>query len=160
MANYKIISQVSAHLIKQLKSTLVPNIIRNDGDIGLSSEYSQLNHVLSVVLYDIVKLDPTLYKLNNPNDLVLGLDYMFAAESKEDANFRPIIEQEILGAVLSLFNNADLFVLPAQSLPIRITLTNISFEDKTKMQLKSPALYYQAAPIIISAATENLPRIL
>ncbi|MCL2576452.1 MAG: hypothetical protein FWE27_00160 [Defluviitaleaceae bacterium] len=159
MNNHEIISQTSAAIIKMIKAALVPKIIRNEGDIGLSSEISELNHELSVVMYNIVTLNPKFYETGNENDLVIGLEYMIAAESKEDAGTRPLMEQNIMGAVLSLFNDNNILILPAQELPIVMTLNNISIEDKARMELKCPALYYLASPIVINAKKEIAPPI-
>jgi hypothetical protein len=142
-----------------LKAALVPKIIRNESNIGLSSEIGELNHEISVVMYNIVTLNPKFYETGNKNDIVIGLEYMFAAESKEDSNVRPLAEQNIFGAILSLFVNNSILTLPSQELPVVITLSNISLEDKARMQLKCPALYYLASPIVIKAKKETAPPI-
>ena len=159
MNNHEIISQTSAAIIKMIKAALVPKIIRNEGDIGLSSEISELNHELSVVMYNIVMLNPKLYETGNKNDLIIGLEYMIAVESKEEINMRPLAEQQIMGAVLTLFNNNNILTLPSQEQPIVITLSNISLENKARMELKCPALYYFAAPAVIKAPKEIAPPI-
>lgn len=157
--NTDIIAQTSSAILRMLRTSLVPRIVRNDGDIGLSSEISQLNHEVSIVMYNIVTLDPKLYETRNINDLVLGLDYMIAVESKDDNSMRALAEQKIFGAILSHFNDNNIIILPAQEQQIVMTLNNISLEDKARMDLKCPALYYQASPIVISARMESAPNI-
>jgi hypothetical protein len=155
MSEHTIIKDVTAELVSQLRKRLVPKPILSADSIGAAGEFTQLNHILSVALYNIVKTDPVLFGDSSGESLALTLEYMIAAESKDEANVRPFTEQGILGAVLKAFNDTPVISgLQDTSCPVRITLNDVSLEDKLRIYPKSPALFYQVSPVIITPAAK------
>jgi hypothetical protein len=148
-----IISDITKILLNRLREGLVKDIIMSSDSINASNDFTQLGHILNLVLYNIVKLDPILFGDKTGNSLVLALEYMVAAESKDEASQKTFSEQVILGGVLKVFNDNPVISEPHNgSVPTRITLNNLSLEDKTRINTKTPALFYQVAPVIIKPA--------
>lgn len=115
--NYMVITEVGKALIKLLREKMVPDIISNQDKILLCSPSEKGDAVLGLYLYDIreckeygetIMKSISVSQQRYPSTYV-SLYYMLTAYSNGDIKFRASEEQKILGKVIQIFKDYNLF---------------------------------------------------
>lgn len=170
MAEYSIISDVSAYLLKQLREKLCPEPVQSQEGIQLASPADKkADFQLGLFLYDINSNEEarTSAQIRNANNTrsfpprPLGLSYMLYLNSKAQIAAGAETEQRILGrAIQVLSDNPIVDISAAHSFEgepdgdAAIAFPSLSFDDKSKVwaALNLPyqaAVFFTVSPVLL-----------
>ena len=168
MADYPIIADVSAHIVRTLRKKMCPEPIPSPNNIEISSPADQdVDYILGLYLYDIreesdVTQPPFIQKgrvqLQKP-PRPYGLYYMVFINGSSQMGLKAPDIQKIIGRVAQIVNDNS-SVLPnqlqswitTQEPPIVLSQAKISLEEKVRVwqAINKPyqiSLFYKAAPV-------------
>jgi hypothetical protein len=181
MADYSIIADASATLLRLLRAELCPEPVVSPESISLSAPNDKnADFQLGVYLYDIKELSEyrssvPLYPSHSTRTAPpkpLSLYYMLYINSKAQVAAGAEMEQRIFGrAMQALMDNPVLSMrdtnpyLPEDEDDAAISILTLSFEDKTKIwtSLSAPyqvAVYINIAPLMLTPRSmTSVPRV-
>ena len=181
MADYTIISDVSAYIVRTLRSKMCPEPIPSPNNIEISSPADQdVDYIVGLYLYDIreeseMSQPPFIQKgrvqLQKP-PRPYGLYYMVFINGSSQMGLKAPDIQKIIGRVAQIVNDNS-SVLPSQlqrwldtqEPPIVLSQAKISLEEKVRVwqAINKPyqiSLFYKAAPVFLSSeVVVNTPRV-
>lgn len=172
MADYPIISDVSAHLVKLLRSKMCPEPIPSPNNIEVSSPAEQdVDYILGLYLYDVREEG----QISLPSRVSLGrtrqtrpptpyaLYYMLFINGSSQMGLKAHDIQKIIGRAAQIVNDGNIIRpnelqtwLETPEPDINITPSRISLEDKVRVwsAINKPyqiSLFYKAAPVLLSS---------
>ena len=172
MADYPIIADVSAYIVRTLREKMCPEPIPSPNNIEISSPASQdVDYIVGLYLYDI-KED---VQLTTPNYITRGrvelskpprpyaLYYMVFINGSSQMGLKAPDIQKIIGRVAQIVNdnssvrpNELQSWLDTQEPPIVLSQAKISLEEKVRVwqAINKPyqiSLFYKAAPVMLSS---------
>ena len=181
MADYTIISDVSAYIVRTLRSKMCPEPIPSPNNIEISSPADQdVDYIVGLYLYDIreeneMSQPPFIQKgrvqLQKP-PRPYGLYYMVFINGSSQMGLKAPDIQKIIGRIAQIVNDNS-SVLPnqlqkwldTQEPPIVLSQAKISLEEKVRVwqAISKPyqiSLFYKAAPVFLSSEViVNTPRV-
>ena len=181
MADYPIIADVSAYIVRVLRERMCPEPIPSPNNIEISSPASQdVDYIVGLYLYDIkevagVSYPPTIRKgraqLTKPPK-PFELYYMVFINGGGQMGLKAPDVQKIIGKAAQIVNDNN-SVLPnqlqswldTQEPPIVLSQAKISLEEKVRVcqAINKPyqiSLFYKAAPVFLSSEiTIDTPRV-
>lgn len=182
MADYPIIADVSAYIMRSLRGRMCPEPIPSPNNIEVSSPADQdVDYILGLYLYDIkqeteVALPPMMstgrMRLQKP-PRPFSLYYMLFINGSSQMGLKAPDIQKILGRAAQVVNDNN-SVLPSQlqpwldiqEPPILLTPATLSFEEKIRVwqAINKPyqvSLFYKAAPVFLSSEVViDVPRVM
>lgn len=177
MADHTIIARTGAALLAYLRSVLVPDLLRDENEVGLVDPYEKTDYTVKIYLYDIAEntdvpqngaMREGLASSRFP-PIYLDLFYMITVASKSDARYRAEEEARILGRIIQALHDEELSraeSLPADDdLPLRIQMLRLRHEEKVKVWATNAApyklsLFYRVVPVAIeSQLTRSVTRV-
>ncbi len=172
MADYPIISDVSAYIVRTLREKMCPEPIPSPNNIEISSPLSQdVDYIVGLYLYDIVEdvqvTTPRLYErgraeLSKP-PRPYALYYMVFINGSSQMGLKAPDIQKIIGRVAQIVNDNNSVRpdelqswLTTQEPPITLSQAKISLEEKVRVwqAINKPyqiSLFYKAAPVYLSS---------
>ncbi|MGN1230435.1 MAG: DUF4255 domain-containing protein [Anaerotignum sp.] len=172
MADYPIIADVSAYIVRTLRSKMCPEPIPSPNNIEVSSPADQdVDYILGLYLYDIREEGGTAVPPFMPAGQVrlqkapkpYNLYYMVFINGSSQMGLKAPDVQKILGRVAQIVNDNN-SVLPNQlqtwldtnEPPINITQAKITLEEKVRVwqAINKPyqvSLFYKAGPVFLSS---------
>ncbi len=172
MADYSIISDVSAYLVKLLRQRMCPEPIPSPNNIEVSSPAEQdVDYILGLYLYDIreegeISVPPLVNagrtRLSRPPK-PYSLYYMLFINGSSQMGLKAHDIQKIIGRAAQVINDGNIVYpnqlqtwLESPEAPISITPSKISLEDKVRVwsAINKPyqvSLFYKAAPVLLSS---------
>ncbi len=172
MADYPIIADVSAYIVRTLREKMCPEPIPSPNNIEISSPAAQdVDYIVGLYLYDI-KED---IQLSTPNYISRGrvqlskpprpyaLYYMVFINGSSQMGLKAPDIQKIIGRVAQIVNdnssvrpNELQSWLDTQEPPIVLSQAKISLEEKVRVwqAINKPyqiSLFYKAAPVMLSS---------
>ncbi|MCR5626470.1 MAG: DUF4255 domain-containing protein [Lachnospiraceae bacterium] len=172
MADYPIIADVSAYIVRTLREKMCPEPIPSPNNIEISSPAAQdVDYIVGLYLYDI-KED---VMLSTPNTVQRGrallskpprpysLYYMVFINGSSQMGLKAPDIQKIIGRVAQIVNdkpsvrpNELQSWLDTQEPPIVLSQAKISLEEKVRVwqAINKPyqiSLFYKAAPVFLSS---------
>lgn len=181
MADYPIIADVSAYIVRTLRQKMCPEPIPSPNNIEISSPASQdVDYILGLYLYDVreendVTRPPQIQRgrvqLTVPPK-PYSLYYMVFINGSSQMGLKAPDIQKIIGRVAQIINDNN-SVLPnqlqswleADEPPIVLSQAKISLEEKVRVwsAINKPyqiSLFYKAAPVFLSSEIViNTPRV-
>ncbi len=172
MADYPIIADVSAYIVRTLRQKMCPEPIPSPNNIEISSPASQdVDYILGLYLYDIrEENDVTRNPVMGRGKLQLSvppkpysLYYMVFINGSSQMGLKAPDIQKIVGRVAQIINdNASVYPnelqswLEAEEPPIVLSQAKISLEEKVRVwsAINKPyqiSLFYKAAPVFLSS---------
>ena len=173
MADYPIISDVSAYIVRKLREKMCPEPIPSPNNIEISSPLSQdVDYLVGVYLYDIVEdiqvIQPRMIEagraqLTKP-PRPFALYYMVFINGSGQMGLKAPDIQKIIGKVAQIVNDNNSVRpdelqswLTTQEPPIVLSQAKISLEEKVRVwqAINKPyqiSLFYKAAPVYLSSA--------
>ncbi|MCR5503812.1 MAG: DUF4255 domain-containing protein [Lachnospiraceae bacterium] len=173
MADYPIIADVSAYIVRTLREKMCPEPIPSPNNIEISSPASQdVDYIVGLYLYDI-RED---VEVTQPNYITHGrvqiqrpprpyaLYYMVFINGGSQMGLKDPDIQKIIGKVAQIVNdNSAVNPVTLQSWltveepPIILSQAKISLEEKVRVwqAINKPyqvSLFYRAAPVFLSSA--------
>ena len=173
MADYSIISDVSAYIVKTLRDKMCPEPIPSPNNIEISSPASQdVDYIVGLYLYDI-RED---VEVTQPNYIRHGrvqlqkaprpyaLYYMVFINGGGQMGLKDHDVQKIIGKVAQIVNDNNAVNpgslqswLTTEKPPIVLSQARISLEEKVRVwqAINKPyqvSLFYRAAPVLLSSA--------
>ena len=173
MADYSIISDVSAYIVKTLRDKMCPEPIPSPNNIEISSPASQdVDYIVGLYLYDI-RED---VEVTQPNYIRHGrvqlqkaprpyaLYYMVFINGGGQMGLKDPDVQKIIGKVAQIVNDNNAVSpgslqswLTTEEPPIVLSQARISLEEKVRVwqAINKPyqvSLFYRAAPVFLSSA--------
>ena len=181
MADYTIISDVSAYIVRTLREKMCPEPIPSPNNIEISSPADQdVDYIVGLYLYDVrEESDVTQRPLMQRGQVQLqrpprpyGLYYMVFINSSSQMVLKAPDIQKIIGRAAQIVNDNS-SVLPnqlqnwldTQEPPIVLSQAKISLEEKVRVwqAINKPyqiSLFYKAAPVFLSSEVViNTPRV-
>ena len=181
MADYTIISDVSAYIVRTLREKMCPEPIPSPNNIEISSPADQdVDYIVGLYLYDIrEESDVTQRPLMQRGQVQLqrpprpyGLYYMVFINGSSQMGLKAPDIQKIIGRAAQIVNDNN-SVLPnqlqnwldTQEPPIVLSQAKISLEEKVRVwqAINKPyqiSLFYKAAPVFLSSEVViNTPRV-
>ena len=181
MADYTIISDVSAYIVRTLRSKMCPEPIPSPNNIEISSPADQdVDYIVGLYLYDIreesdISQPPFIRKgrvqLQKPPK-PYGLYYMVFINGSSQMGLKAPDIQKIIGRIAQIVNdnssvrpNQLQAWLDTQEPPIVLSQAKISLEEKVRVwqAISKPyqiSLFYKAAPVFLSSEVViNTPRV-
>jgi hypothetical protein len=181
MADYPIIADVSAYIVRTLREKMCPEPIPSPNNIEISSPASQdVDYIVGLYLYDIREA----VQLSTPNYVQRGrvqlskpprpyeLYYMVFINGSSQMGLKAPDIQKIIGRVAQIVNdnssvrpNELQSWLDTQEPPIVLSQAKISLEEKVRVwqAISKPyqiSLFYKAAPVMLSSGEViNTPRV-
>lgn len=172
MADYPIIADVSAYIIRTLREKMCPEPIPSPNNIEISSPADQdVDYILGLYLYDFreegeVAIPPLgmsgKVRLQRPPK-PYGLYYMIFINGSSQMGLKAPDIQKIIGRAAQIVNDHS-SVLPStlqtwlenQEPPILLSQAKISLEEKVRVwqAISKPyqvSLFYKAAPVFLSS---------
>ncbi len=172
MADYPIIADVSAYIVRTLREKMCPEPIPSPNNIEISSPLSQdVDYIVGLYLYDIVEdvqvTTPRLIQrgraeLSKP-PRPYALYYMVFINGSSQMGLKAPDIQKIIGKVAQIVNDNN-SVRPDelqawikyQEPPIVLSQAKISLEEKVRVwqAINKPyqiSLFYKAAPVYLSS---------
>ncbi len=172
MADYPIIADVSAYIVRTLREKMCPEPIPSPNNIEISSPLSQdVDYIVGLYLYDIVEdvqvTTPRLIErgraeLSKP-PRPYALYYMVFINGSSQMGLKAPDIQKIIGRVAQIVNDNN-SVRPdelqswikTQEPPIVLSQAKISLEEKVRVwqAISKPyqiSLFYKAAPVYLSS---------
>ena len=182
MADYPIIADVSAYIVRTLRAKMCPEPIPSPNNIEISSPLSQdVDYIVGLYLYDIVEdvqvTTPRLIErgraeLSTP-PRPYALYYMVFINGSSQMGLKAPDIQKIIGRVAQIVNDNNAVRpnelqswLTSQEPPITLTQAKISLEEKVRVwqAINKPyqiSLFYKAAPVYLSSGEIiDTPRVL
>lgn len=182
MADYPIIADVSAYIVRTLRAKMCPEPIPSPNNIEISSPLSQdVDYIVGLYLYDIVEdvqvTTPRLIErgraeLSKP-PRPYALYYMVFINGSSQMGLKAPDIQKIIGRVAQIVNDNNAVRpnelqswLTSQEPPITLTQAKISLEEKVRVwqAINKPyqiSLFYKAAPVYLSSGEIiDTPRVL
>jgi hypothetical protein len=180
LADYPIISDVSAHIVRLLREKMCPEPIPSPNNIEVSSPAEQdVDYILGLYLYDIreegeVATATTLRvgrtRLKRPPK-PYSLYYMLFINGSSQMGLKAHDIQKIIGRAAQIVNDGNMISpnllqpwLETEESPIILSPAKISLEDKVRVwsAINKPyqvSLFYKAAPVFLSGeiVTEETP---
>ena len=172
MADYPIISDVSAYIVRTLREKMCPEPIPSPNNIEISSPLSQdVDYIVGLYLYDIVEdvqvTTPRLFErgraeLSKP-PRPYALYYMVFINGSSQMGLKAPDIQKIIGRVAQIVNDNNSVRpdelqswLTTQEPPITLSQAKISLEEKVRVwqAINKPyqiSLFYKAAPVYLSS---------
>ncbi len=173
MADYPIISDVSAYIVRKLREKMCPEPIPSPNNIDISSPLSQdVDYLVGVYLYDIVEdvqvIQPRMIEqgraqLTKP-PRPFALYYMVFVNGSGQMGLKAPDIQKIIGKIAQIINDNNSVRpdelqswLTTQEPPIVLSQAKISLEEKVRVwqAINKPyqiSLFYKAAPVYLSSA--------
>ncbi len=172
MADYPIISDVSAYIVRVLREKMCPEPIPSPNNIEISSPLSQdVDYIVGLYLYDIVEdiqVTTPRYIERGRAELAkpprpYALYYMVFINGSSQMGLKAPDIQKIIGRVAQIINdNASVRPNELQSWltteepPIVLSQAKISLEEKVRVwqAISKPyqiSLFYRAAPVYLSS---------
>lgn len=173
MADYPIISDVSAYIVRKLREKMCPEPIPSPNNIEISSPLSQdVDYLVGVYLYDIVEdvqvIQPRMIEqgraqLTKP-PRPFALYYMVFVNGSGQMGLKAPDIQKIIGKIAQIINDNNSVRpdelqswLTTQEPPIVLSQAKISLEEKVRVwqAINKPyqiSLFYKAAPVYLSSA--------
>ena len=181
MADYTIISDVSAYIVRTLREKMCPEPIRSPNNIEISSPADQdVDYIVGLYLYDVrEESDVTQRPLMQRGMVQLqrpprpyGLYYMVFINGSSQMGLKAPDIQKIIGRAAQIVNDNS-SVLPNQlqnwldtlEPPVVLSQAKISLEEKVRVwqAINKPyqiSLFYKAAPVFLSSEVViNTPRV-
>ena len=181
MADYTIISDVSAYIVRTLREKMCPEPIPSPNNIEISSPADQdVDYIVGLYLYDVrEESDVTQRPYMQRGQVQLqkpprpyGLYYMVFINGSSQMGLKAPDIQKIIGRVAQIVNDNS-SVLPnqlqnwldTQEPPIVLSQAKISLEEKVRVwqAINKPyqiSLFYKAAPVFLSREVIiNTPRV-
>ena len=172
MADYPIIADVSAYIVKTLREKMCPEPIPSPNNIEISSPADQdVDYIVGLYLYDIREegnvtqpnfMQKGRVQLQKP-PRPYGLYYMVFINGASQMGLKAPDIQKIMGRVAQIVNDNS-SVLPnqlqtwldTQEPPIVLSQAKISLEEKVRVwqAINKPyqiSLFYKAAPVFLSS---------
>lgn len=172
MADYPIIADVSAYIVKTLREKMCPEPIPSPNNIEISSPADQdVDYIVGLYLYDIREegnvtqpnfMQKGRVQLQKP-PRPYGLYYMVFINGSSQMGLKAPDIQKIIGRVAQIVNDNS-SVLPnqlqtwldTQEPPIVLSQAKISLEEKVRVwqAINKPyqiSLFYKAAPVFLSS---------
>lgn len=172
MADYPIISDVSAYIVRKLREKMCPEPIPSPNNIDISSPLSQdVDYLVGVYLYDIVEdvqvIQPRMIEqgraqLTKP-PRPFALYYMVFVNGSGQMGLKAPDIQKIIGKIAQIVNDNNSVRpdelqswLTTQEPPIVLSQAKISLEEKVRVwqAINKPyqiSLFYKAAPVYLSS---------
>ena len=172
MADYTIISDVSAYIVRTLREKMCPEPIPSPNNIEISSPADQdVDYIVGLYLYDVrEESDVTQRPYMQRGQVQLqkpprpyGLYYMVFINGSSQMGLKAPDIQKIIGRVAQIVNDNS-SVLPnqlqnwldTQEPPIVLSQAKISLEEKVRVwqAINKPyqvSLFYKAAPVFLSS---------
>ena len=172
MADYSIISDVSAYLVKLLRQRMCPEPIPSPNNIEVSSPAEQdVDYILGLYLYAVreegeISVPPLVgagrTRLSRPPK-PYSLYYMLFINGSSQMGLKAHDIQKIIGRAAQVINDGNIVYpnqlqtwLESPEAPISITPSKISLEDKVRVwsAINKPyqvSLFYKAAPVLLSS---------
>lgn len=172
MGRYTIIAEIGEYLVNMLADGLVPELLPDRMLVGLCSPEEKGDLNVGICLYDIREnenfrvsgmVNYSLDKQAYP-PTYLSLYYMITVWSASDIRYRAIQEHRILGRIIQLLKDQNLWEAAAfgsQGTPdIRIELLDLSSEEKVRIwnQPTVPyriSLFLRVAPVSLDSTRER-----
>ena len=172
MADYPIISDVSAYIVKTLREKMCPEPIPSPNNIEISSPLSQdVDYLVGLYLYDIredVEVTGPRYLQRGRAQMTrpprpYALYYMVFINGSGQMGLKDPDIQKIIGRIAQIVNdNCSVFPnelqswLDTQEPPIVLSQAKISLEEKVRVwqAINKPyqiSLFYKAAPVYLSS---------
>ena len=181
MADYTIISDVSAYIVRTLREKMCPEPIPSPNNIEISSPADQdVDYIVGLYLYDVrEESEVTQRPLMQRGQVQLqrpprpyGLYYMVFINGSSQMGLKAPDIQKIIGRAAQIVNDNS-SVLPnqlqnwldTQEPPIVLSQAKISLEEKVRVwqAINKPyqiSLFYKAAPVFLSSEVIiNTPRV-
>ncbi len=181
MADYSIIADVSAYIVRTLRKKMCPEPIPSPNNIEISSPASQdVDYILGLYLYDIREEND----VTRPPRVARGrvqltvppkpysLYYMVFINGSSQMGLKAPDIQKIVGRVAQIINdNNSVYPNELQTWldggepPIVLSQAKISLEEKVRVwsAINKPyqiSLFYKAAPVFLSSEVViNTPRV-
>ena len=176
MADFPIISDTSASLLKLLRDNMCPDPILSPESIMLASPSDKNSDFqLGLFMYDLRELSE--YRITTPmhneNNFrtkppkALALSYLLFINNKAQIAAGAEVEQRIFGRVIQTLTDYSSLILTTINPYLdsgedsaTISMINMSFEDKTKIwsALQNPyqmGIYFSVSPIMLSSRVEE-----
>ncbi|MDR0851319.1 MAG: DUF4255 domain-containing protein [Clostridiales Family XIII bacterium] len=172
MADYSIISDVSAHIIKTLREKMCPEPLSSPNNIDVTSPAEQdVDYILGLYLYDIAEeLDmsgPRMVRqsgtrLTKPSK-PYALYYMLFINGSSQMGLKAHDIQKIIGRAAQVVNDGNVVNpktlqpwLIGDESPIVITPARIPLEEKVRIwsAINKPyqvSLFYKVSPVFLSS---------
>ena len=181
MADYTIISDVSAYIVRTLREKMCPEPIPSPNNIEISSPADQdVDYIVGLYLYDVREesdvtqrplMQRRMVQLQRP-PRPYGLYYMVFINGSSQMGLKAPDIQKIIGRAAQIVNDNS-SVLPnqlqnwldTQEPPIVLSQAKISLEEKVRVwqAINKPyqiSLFYKAAPVFLSSEVViNTPRV-
>ena len=172
MADYPIIADVSAYIVRTLREKMCPEPIPSPNNIEISSPLSQdVDYIVGLYLYDIKEdvqvTTPRLIQrgraeLSKP-PTPYALYYMVFINGSSQMGLKAPDIQKIIGRVAQIVNDNNAVMpnelqswIKTQEPPITLSQAKISLEEKVRVwqAINKPyqiSLFYKAAPVYLSS---------
>ena len=172
MADYPIISDVSAYIVKTLREKMCPEPIPSPNNIEISSPLSQdVDYLVGLYLYDIredVEVTGPRYLQRGRAQITrpprpYALYYMVFINGSGQMGLKDPDIQKIIGRIAQIVNDNSSVMpnelqswLDTQEPPIVLSQAKISLEEKVRVwqAINKPyqiSLFYRAAPVYLSS---------
>ncbi len=172
MADYPIISDVSAYIVKTLREKMCPEPIPSPNNIEISSPLSQdVDYIVGLYLYDIredVEVTGPRYVQSGRAQISkpprpYALYYMVFINGSGQMGLKDPDIQKIIGRIAQIVNDNSSVRpdelqnwLDTQEPPIVLSQAKISLEEKVRVwqAINKPyqiSLFYRAAPVYLSS---------
>ncbi|MBR3307550.1 MAG: DUF4255 domain-containing protein [Lachnospiraceae bacterium] len=173
MADYSIIADVSAYIVKTLRERMCPEPIPSPNNIEISSPASQdVDYIVGLYLYDVredVQLTQPEYVRRGRVQLQkaprpFALYYMVFINGGGQMGLKDPDVQKIIGKAAQIVNDSNAVRpdklqswLTAEEPPIVLSQAKISLEEKVRVwqAINKPyqvSLFYKASPVFLSSA--------
>ncbi|MDR1605341.1 MAG: DUF4255 domain-containing protein [Gracilibacteraceae bacterium] len=179
MADYPIISDISAHIVRMLREKMCPEPIPSPNNIDVSSPAEQdVDYILGLYLYDIreegeIASGPIrtgrlrLKKAPKPYSLF----YMLFINGSSQMGLKAHDIQKIIGRAAQILNDTSSISpntlqswLEYEEAPVILAPAKIALEEKVRVwsAINKPyqvSLFYKAAPVFLSSeiVVETVP---
>jgi hypothetical protein len=179
LADYSIVSDVSAHIVRMLREKMCPEPIPSPNNIEVSSPAEQdVDYILGLYLYDIREegeIALRSIRVGNARSRKppkpYSLYYMIFINGSSQMGLKAHDIQKIIGRAAQIVNDGNTVSpntlqtwLEAEESPIILSPAKISLDDKVRVwsAINKPyqvSLFYRAAPVFLSSeiVTEDTP---
>ncbi|MDR1952979.1 MAG: DUF4255 domain-containing protein [Clostridiales Family XIII bacterium] len=172
MADYSIISDISAHIVRTLREKMCPEPIPSPNNIDVSSPAEQdVDYILGLYLYDIAEeLSLTTSPLVRAGGTRLtkpskpyALYYMLFINGSSQMGLKAHDIQKIIGRAAQIVNDGNVVEprvvqpwLEFDEAPIIITPARMPLEEKVRVwsAINKPyqvSMFYKVAPVMLSS---------
>ncbi|MDR1573883.1 MAG: DUF4255 domain-containing protein [Clostridiales Family XIII bacterium] len=172
MADYPIISDVSAYIVRMLREKMCPEPIPSPNNIEVSSPAEQdVDYILGLYLYDIREegevATATRIRVGRTRSRKppkpYSLYYMLFINGSSQMGLKAHDIQKIIGRAAQIVNDGNMISpnllqtwLETEESPIILSPAKISLDDKVRVwsAINKPyqiSLFYKAAPVFLSS---------